>query len=188
MVWRSPATATWRAASLNLRKARELFNTKPMTVDTPRPLGPPINTYDGLQKALCDRVEQLNVSRTVLDEVAGWPSGYSSKLFAPQPSKNLGSILLTLALQVLGVQMVLIEDPQFERIRPQLLPREVRVPVRAYKWGQEGRLVSKRWVKRIARLGGLAYREKVPPAKRRAHARRVALARWADIKKAARGA
>jgi hypothetical protein len=147
--------------------------------DGPRQLGT-WNDYAGLHRLLRERAESLNISRNTLDEAAGFTPGHASKLLAPRPIKNLGPVTLGLMLQGLGVQLLLVEDPDaLKRISSQLTPREVPVPVRALRWGKAGILVvSKRWVRRIAREGGRARALALTPKQRSASARKAAKARW----------
>jgi hypothetical protein len=138
------------------------------------------NDYRGLQNLLRERAEALNISRNTLDEIGGFAAGHSSKLLAPGLLKNLGPVTLGLMLQSLGVRLVLVEDAAaLERISPRLRPREVSVPMRALAWGKAGTLVvSKRWVRRIAREGGRARALALTPKQRSASARKAAKARW----------
>ena len=97
----------------------------PIVTDSPRQLGI-CQDYDGLHRILRDRAEELNVSRTTLDEAAGFTSGHASKLLAPRPLKKLGATTLGLMLQVMGLKLVVVEDPeQLQRISAKLIAREV---------------------------------------------------------------
>lgn len=66
--------------------------------------------YDAFRAAIRARVEQLNISRLCLDNVAGVPSGYTSKLLAPCGRKKIGQFSLELMLKAVGLKMVLIDD------------------------------------------------------------------------------
>jgi hypothetical protein len=80
--------------------------------------------YGGLVRALRDRAEELDVSRLTLDEISGLPSGYSGKLLAPVPIKNLGPIALGPILGAMGVCLILAEDPQqLARVSDRLVKR-----------------------------------------------------------------
>jgi hypothetical protein len=147
--------------------------------DTPRQLGT-CNDYAGLHRLLRERAESLNISRNTLDEAAGFTPGHASKLLAPRPIKNLGPVTLGLMLQGLGVQLLLVEDPDaLKRISSQLTPREVSVPVLSLSWGRAKHLlVSKRWVKKNGRKGGKQRAKNLSPRQRSAIARKAAKARW----------
>jgi hypothetical protein len=146
----------------------------------PRQLGE-IRNYADLHRLLRERVESLNVSRIVLDDATGLQNGYCSKILSPRPSKRLGTLSMGLLLQALGVKLVAYEDEQaLAKIRPMLTPREGKVSVRSVPWGRQGKqfVVSRRWVKRIARDGGRARARSLTPAQRSASARKAAKARW----------
>jgi hypothetical protein len=83
--------------------------------------------YADLHRLLRARAEQLDVSRLVLDEIAGLQSGYSSTLLAPRPRKRLGHMSLGAMLGALGLALVVVEDAaQLARIRSRLVPRRGR--------------------------------------------------------------
>lgn len=111
---------------------------------------PPIRTlarvscYAELHRALRHRVNEIGISRSTLDEVAGLTSGYASKLLAPWPLKRLGELTAPLIFEALGVEletdlpaadairavkrggapMALVEDRDLaERMRPRWVPR-----------------------------------------------------------------
>lgn len=99
------------------------------------------NDYDALRKAICARVEQLNVSRQCLDGVTGLPSGYCGKLLAPGQSdgrrrrrkragrsmdvKRFGMVSLGLVLQATGLKMVLVDDRDaLQKAEPMFVVRQ----------------------------------------------------------------
>src|ERR1700704_4485152 len=151
----------------------------PIVTDSPRQLGI-CQDYDGLHRILRDRAEELNVSRTTLDEAAGFTPGHASKLLAPRPLKKLGATTLGLMLQVMGLKLVVVEDVEaLERISAKLIPREVPANVLSLSWGRAKHLlVSKRWVKKNGRKGGEQRAKNLSPRRRRAIARKAAKARW----------
>jgi hypothetical protein len=151
-----------------------------IATDSPRQLGE-CNDYDGLHRILRDRADELNVSRTTLDEAAGLTPGHASKLLAPRPLKNLGATTLGLMLQVMGLKLVVVEDVEaLERISAKLIPREVPANVLSLSWGRAKHLlVSKRWVKKNGRKGGEQRAKNLSARRRSAIARKAAKARWA---------
>ena len=151
----------------------------PIVTDSPRQLGI-CQDYDGLHRILRDRAEELNVSRTTLDEAAGFTPGHASKLLAPRPLKKLGAVTLGLMLQVMGLKLVVVEDVEaLERISAKLIPREVPANVLSLSWGRAKHLlVSKRWVKKNGRKGGKQRAKNLWPRQRSAIARKAAKARW----------
>jgi hypothetical protein len=159
------------------------MDASPIVTDSPRQLGV-CHDYDGLHRILRDRADELNVSRTTLDEAAGFTSGHASKLLAPRPLKKLGATTLGLMLQVMGLKLVVVEDPeQLQRISAKLIAREVPANVLSLSWGRAKHLlVSKRWVKKNGRKGGEQRAKNLSPRRRRAIARNAAKARWAARK------
>jgi hypothetical protein len=69
-----------------------------------------ITSLTELLAALRDRRDELNISHELIDDIAGFQSGYTSKLLAPRPSKNLGYMSLGSVMGALGVGLVLVED------------------------------------------------------------------------------
>jgi hypothetical protein len=76
------------------------------------------------------RAHELDVSRLVLDKVAGLPSGYCGKVLGAGQVKTLGPISMGPMLGALGLALVVVEvedTEQLERVRPQLTKRKIRV-------------------------------------------------------------
>jgi hypothetical protein len=96
--------------------------------------------------------------------------------------------MLSFMLPALGARLVLVEDEEsLAQIRLRVTPRnKSTVRMQAVKAGRYGHLLSRRFLRSIAFLGGRAYAEKVSPKRRREIARNAALARWSDIKSAVR--
>jgi hypothetical protein len=91
----------------------------------------PIRSQAELLDAIRARRDALNISHETIDGIAGLQSGYTSKLLAPVPIKNLGPMSMGPLLGALGVALVLIEDEALvakvrgrwiKRKRPQKLP------------------------------------------------------------------
>lgn len=71
-----------------------------------------VRTYDQLIAAFRARLAALNLAMTPqLDELAGLPDHYIAKLLAPVPIRGIGRTSLGPLLTVLGLQIVLVEDP-----------------------------------------------------------------------------
>jgi hypothetical protein len=109
-----------------------------MTFHTPLPsamtFGPvlaDVGSPADLHNALRERAEQLELSRAVLDEVAGLPTGYAGKLLAAEPQKTLGPLSMAPLLGALGCRLVLVGDPA-------ALARLQRVPKRDGKHVRSG--------------------------------------------------
>ena len=61
-----------------------------------------IRSMPDLLGALRARRDEVGITLETLDHVAGFPSGYSAKLLAPEPIKNLGWMSLDRRLIVLA--------------------------------------------------------------------------------------
>ncbi|OAF17851.1 hypothetical protein [Bradyrhizobium neotropicale] len=76
-----------------------------------------IRSKDEILAVLLERKEELDISFEQLDDLAGIPAGYSSKLMGPHPAKNpgptsLGALLGALALGI--CQITIAVDPAQE--------------------------------------------------------------------------
>lgn len=77
----------------------------------------PIRDYPDLVQALRSRRDALNISHETIDSISGLQPGYTSKLLAPKPIKNLGPMSLGSLLGALGLKLVAVEDmEQTERV------------------------------------------------------------------------
>jgi hypothetical protein len=83
-----------------------------------------IKNFADLQVALRQRAEQLNVPRREIDELAGLPAGYASKLLGKKPVRRFGAMSFEVMLAALGLRLRLEEDPAaMERVHARLRPR-----------------------------------------------------------------
>lgn len=64
-----------------------------------------------LVDALRHRRDELNISHETIDQIAGYQSGYTSKLLAPRPIKNLGPMSFGSLLGALGIAVMVVPDP-----------------------------------------------------------------------------
>lgn len=148
----------------------------------------PIRSMPELLNAIRARRDELNISHETIDGIAGLQSGYTSKLLAPTPIKNLGPMSFGSLLGALGLAVVVVEDPQAivrvekhwqKRKRPQKLLAsipasiECEVPM-AVQISPD--LLAK--LRRLASLGGKARAAKLSRRRRKAIARKAILTRW----------
>jgi hypothetical protein len=78
-----------------------------------------------LLDALRARREELQLTCERLDDIAGFPGGYSAKLLAKNPIKNLGWLSFGLALDSMGVALVMVENPeQIKRVKSRWVARQ----------------------------------------------------------------
>jgi hypothetical protein len=126
----------------------------------------------------------LNIPRAAVDERCGFAERYASKLLSPVPQKRIGVGSMLALISALGHEIHLIPNPQaIAEMREQVTPRKLRAGVLAVKNGRgKDTMVSKRFLKKIARLGGQARALRMNPSWRKGVARRAALARWAKAK------
>jgi hypothetical protein len=150
-----------------------------------------IHDYAELHAALRARADQLEVSRQWLDKHSGLQNGYCGKLLSPTRIKNIGAQSLGPLLTVLGLRILLAEDPaSMARMASRLEKRDQRA-VRQLTVGKPKKRVYPKlgsaWGKYMA-----ARRILSQSPKRRSQIARIAgvsrWLKWRDIKEAARGA
>jgi len=158
----------------------------------------PIRSMPELIEALRARRDSLNISHETIDSIAGLQSGYTSKLLAPKPIKNLGPMSFGSLLGALGLAVVVVEDPQAvvrvekhwqKRKRPQKLPPlsislsiSNEVPMELQITPElQGILHRPEYMREIGLRGNIKRNMNLSKWKRRVLARRAAKARWARI-------
>lgn len=75
-----------------------------------------VRSMPELVAALRARRDELQITHETIDSIAEWPAGYAGKLLAPTPIKNLGWLSLGLALNTLGIKLVVVEDPEQRKL------------------------------------------------------------------------
>jgi transcriptional regulator with XRE-family HTH domain len=84
--------------------------------------------YNSLRDALRAIRETQNISFELLDELAGMSRGHSSKVLAPHGSRRITLQSLAWIFGGLGVNAVLVNDPDtLKMIQPRLKPRDNRL-------------------------------------------------------------
>ena len=152
--------------------------TEPVTSAEPRRVLGEFDAYPGLVAALRSRIAELNVSGECLDELAGLPRGYFQKLIGTRPVKRIGMLSLGVIFGALGVRAVLVEDEAaLARVSSRLVKRRQSVPAAGSQAVHFE--LSKRFLRKIAAMGGKARAAKLTPKQRSALGRRLARARWA---------
>ena len=158
----------------------------------PAPSVTPIATYDDLLSACRRQVAALGMNYQILDEVAGFCDGYTSKLFAAseyssnggrRSKRHFSPESFDAYMEALGLRLVAVEDPdKVAKLKAfcesKYLAREG--PIRTVASDCLVHLkVSREFLKRIGKNGGIASgRKRHAQAQRREAARRAALARW----------
>jgi hypothetical protein len=77
--------------------------------------------YRSMKEAIRAWRNSTPITFDELDEKAGLPRGYTSKLLAPEASKNLGRISLGPVLQSLGLKLLIVVDKIPKAINPRKL-------------------------------------------------------------------
>jgi hypothetical protein len=81
--------------------------------------------YAELLDALRKRLRQLGTSMERIDDLAGLPSRYVSKLFAPMELKSLSKVSMGPVLGALGLKLLVIEDAEaFARVKHRLVRKK----------------------------------------------------------------
>jgi hypothetical protein len=153
-----------------------------------------VGDYLGFHEVLRARAVELGLTREILDHRAGWPSGYAGKLLgdplAPRSPKTgrqsfrgLGPVSLGLMLEVLGLKLAVLEDPE-------ATARAVAsAPQKKCKPGGHLNLVVPITpavdpaAAELGRRGGQATAKALSPSERAEFARRAAQARWGRPRK-----
>jgi hypothetical protein len=159
----------------------------------------PIRSMPELIEALRKRKEELQLTNMTIDHVSGMQPGYTSKLLAPKPIKNLGPVSFEAILATLGLCVQVVEDPESvkrfsnqwtKRVRPtrspKLLPSpsmspsiENQVPSVIEVTPAIGRLIrNPEWMKEIGLRGNQIRNATMSSWKRKVIARKAAKARW----------
>jgi hypothetical protein len=82
-------------------------------VETPRTssVGRLIGSYDEVIEVFRARADELELSRLEIDRLSGLADGHSSHLLAKKYTQRLGPVSLLLMLDVLGLRLLVVEDP-----------------------------------------------------------------------------
>jgi hypothetical protein len=84
-----------------------------------------ITDYTSLLAALRARADELEISRELLSELAGFPDRYASKLLSLKQVKRIGMTSLGSLLSALSLKLVaIVDDEALERNRERYIPRD----------------------------------------------------------------
>ncbi len=95
-------------------------------MDEPRRLGI-VRDYDELHALLRQRADELAVSRSELDDATKLADGYCGKLLGAGQVKGIGKVSLGPILDVLGLALIVVEDPA-------AMARHQQLPKRDNRW------------------------------------------------------
>jgi len=131
--------------------------------------------YDGMLNAVRARVEELQVNGERLDEFAGLPRGYLSKLIGVRPIRRIAMTSMGPLFGALGIRCVIIEDPiTTQRLKNRIKPRNNSYHRTSYTM----RTVTDRQWRKIQKLGRKARWRKLNKRERTEVMRAVSLARF----------
>jgi hypothetical protein len=133
--------------------------------------------YAGFIEGLRARVSELNVAGGTIDEIAGYASGYTQKLLGVRQVKRLGMRSMGDLLGALGLKAQLVEDPEaMARVSSRLVQRRQSMPAAGSQAVHFE--LSRRFLRKIAAMGGKARAAKLTPRQRSALGRKLANHRW----------
>jgi hypothetical protein len=103
-------------------------------------IGRIVNDYQGLMEIFRQRAEELEISRSSIDELSGLANGFAGKALGNQQRKKMGPVSLGPMLQVLGLKMLIIED---EAATARTLALRTPVQSNQQRFGNVSRLTPK---------------------------------------------
>lgn len=147
-----------------------------------------ITTYTELMHGIQAQVEALGLKLSDFDDLAGFPSGLSGKVFGLLQVKRLGPEKVFDALRAAGLRMRLEIDPEQEtkmrtRIAENYNQRQANQARNGHAASPAGTAVLSRIFKPLARMGGKARMRKMTKLQRSAHAKHAANTRWIRVRK-----
>ena len=135
------------------------------------------NSYEGMLAAMRLRAKerQLALGSDTLAALTGLPGFYFSKLLSPKAPRRIGSISMLPVMTILGVKLLMVEDPETMARYASRLPKRREEFVHA---GTVHIALSGKHMRAIRRKGGLNSRKYVSAREASALARKAARARW----------
>jgi hypothetical protein len=118
------------------------------------------NDHNGLLEAIRRRIAELGVSYETVNELAGLPGNYLTKIISDPPPKRMSPFAMFLVTQALGLDVQLVENQQLiEKLSKRWTKRKLRRPTtrvpdngtHVYKYE-----VTPDLMRRRGRLGGYA--------------------------------
>jgi hypothetical protein len=131
--------------------------------------------YAGLVAAVRTRIGELNVPLEQLDEIAGLPTRYVSKIIGPAQTRRFSMQSLAPLLGALGLKCIFVEDPQaIERFGSRLRQRMHNSPLLPVVHTRRPR----QFYRQMGLIGGPLSRSKMSRRKASQLGRKAAHARW----------
>ena len=142
------------------------------------------SNYDELIECIRTRIDELQISQALLEEIAGLTTGHLGKLLGGGRVKNFGALTLFLILEALAVKIVFEEDSD-------LLRKMERRYERRAEWARRSTGIIRRnispqlklaavseYMSEIGRIGGRGRSKCVAASSARA----AAIARWSKVR------
>jgi hypothetical protein len=138
--------------------------------------------FPELLQAIRERIAELGITLSTVDEIVGLPSNYAAKLMCDPPMRRASPFTLFLIIEGLGLKMFLREDAEtLSRVQTRLEQSKRSKPraIRAVSTNKIVRIhLTPDFMKQIQRKGGYARAQRMTPAQRSKAARRAVRARW----------
>lgn len=152
-----------------------------------------VTSYTEMVTAIQHRVEALGVRLVDFDDLAGFPSGLSGKVFGPSQVKRLGPEKLFDALRAAGLRLKVEEDPeQAEKMRARIAenynPRQANQARNLNQASPVSTQLLSRCFKHLSRLGTKKRWAGKSKRERSEHARMMAMAKVRKDRKRAKAA
>jgi hypothetical protein len=133
------------------------------------------------------RIEQLGITYDTVDEICGFPLRYTGKLLSEAKGMSVYA-LFTMARGLALLPVFQHDEVQHAKLKRHSSWMMMRRP--GPRWRKKGRAHDQSahrlypdFLHKRAQAGGLAYRRKVKPKRRRELARNAAQARWSKNEK-----
>ena len=144
--------------------------------------------YEDLLALLRAQMDKLGLGINQLDEICGFPSGYSGKIFGPSRVRKLGHKSLWLLLPELGLRIAVIEDAQLLAKRRHPARKYLKYQARFDNVSQAlGKDALSRVMRHIGRIGGRNRMRRMSKSEFTPHQQRAANARWKKYRAAKAG-
>jgi hypothetical protein len=141
----------------------------------------PVTSYTELMQGIQAQVQALGLKLSDFDDLAGFPSGLSGKVFGLLQVKRLGPEKVFDALRAAGLRLRIEVDPEQEakmreRIAENYNPRQANQARNGHSASPASAAVLSRVFKPLARIGGKKRWHKTTKEERSQHMRMMAMA------------
>ncbi len=138
--------------------------------------------YDGLIAALRDRIDALNLSHRVLEEIAGFPEGAAGKYLSDLRVKHLSITSLLRITEAVGIRGLFVVDEKLLRQKQRFYESRDASKAHPHRRAPIGAATLRRMrpavLSELGRAGAAARNAKLSPEARSTLAQMAARARW----------